>query len=192
VHVIVDEEDKASHFEALVLPHLDAAYNLAHWLMHDEHGAQDTVKLAYARAFQFCEGFRGGDPRVWLLRFVGHTCVTALHNDNHEDQRARINEPHDADAGAVSNSLFVHATDTQELILSSHDAESIVNRALRRLPQALREIIILKEMEDLSYKEIALIAGVPIAVVMSRLAHGRKLLLAYLSQCSAGDSYGLF
>jgi len=166
-------------FEAIALPHLDAAYNLARWLTRNDQDAEDLVQAAYVRAFRFFASFRGEDARSWLLTIVRNTHFTQL-RDNWQSRNAM---PFDEE-------LHADGADAQQLspegALLQRDARAAVNHALERLPTAFREVVVLKDMNDFSYKEIAEIVGVPIGTVMSRLARGRKLLLAYLDGYAPG------
>lgn len=159
------EQNPRAHFEQTVLVHLDAAYNLARWLTRDEHDAEDVVQEAVLRAFRFFGGFHGGDSRAWLLTIVRHTGYTWLQkNRAHEllalDEAAEIAEP---------------GPSPEEQVLQSVDRQSL-RQALEELPVEFREVIVLRELEELSYKEIANVTGIPIGTVMSRLARGRKRL----------------
>jgi RNA polymerase sigma-70 factor (ECF subfamily) len=174
------DDDKTARFEAMTMPHLDAAYNLARWLTRNEHDADDLVQSAYLRAFRFADGFRGGDVRAWLLTIVRHTYYTALRDGQ-------------AQRGDVSYDEELHGEEQDDgadpaAIAASRDTCRTVNAALAQLPQAFREVLVLKEMDDLSYKQIAEVTETPIGTVMSRLARARKLLLAYLKQ---GEQHGL-
>ena len=164
------KDDDTARFEAMAMPHLDAAYNLARWLTRNEHDADDLVQNAYLRAFRFAGGFRGGDARAWLLTIVRHTYYTSLRDGQAEKGDVSFDEAlHDQDGGG----------DPAEII-ASQDASRTVNAALARLPVAFREVLVLKEMDDLSYKQIAEVTEAPIGTVMSRLSRARQLLLAYL------------
>ncbi|MFC5472671.1 sigma-70 family RNA polymerase sigma factor [Paraherbaspirillum soli] len=176
----LDGNDKARQFEEIALPHLDAAYNLARWLTRNDQDAEDLVQAAFLRAFKFFKGFRGGDARAWLLTIVRHTYYTSLRDSR--QQRADVGfdeEIHgqDDDASAISIDAIGNRP---ENILASRDAKNAINQALEKLPQIFREIVVLKDIDDWSYKEIAVIADIPIGTVMSRLARGRKLLIEYL------------
>lgn len=184
--------DKISAFEQAALPHLDAAYNLARWLTRNDHDAEDLVQAAFERALKFFDGFRGGDARAWLLTIVRNTYYTSLRDGKHESRDVGFDEEihhHDDEAPVLWPSQGVSGN--PESLLAGRDTKRIVNAALEKLPHSFREAVVLKEMEELSYKEIAEIAGVPIGTVMSRLARGRKLLVEYLKQCAAGEKNGL-
>ncbi|MES2072082.1 MAG: sigma-70 family RNA polymerase sigma factor [Pseudomonadota bacterium] len=183
----LDEEQLVRQFEALVLPHLDAAYSLARWLTLNTQDAEDLAQMAYVRAFRFFPGFQGGDARAWMLTIVRHTYYTSLRDHKPEQhdvpyEESEHGQHEDADCSSYDDLL------NPELILARQDAHKIVHQALEQLPQRFREIVVLKEIEDLSYKEIAEIVGIPMGTVMSRLARGRKLLLAYLKPACQGGS----
>ena len=163
----MDERERSKLFEETVLPHLDAAYNLARWLADNDHDAQDVTQEASLRAFKFFAGFRGENARAWLLSIVRNTFYTWLRKNRPQEKTVEINDEtldiEDASTNAQAvNPQFV-------------DADA-VRRAITDLPVEFREVVILREMEGFSYKEIAGLADVPIGTVMSRLARARKLL----------------
>ena len=163
----VPNESTLRRFEQAVLPHLPAAYNLALWLTRDDHDAEDVVQEAYMRAFRFFDGFHGGDSRPWLLAIVRHTCYTWLqHNRRHELMTGFDEEIHSLDGEATN----------PETILLHRTNQLLLRQVLEELPVEYREVIILRELEGLSYKEIAAIADLPVGTVMSRLARARKRL----------------
>jgi RNA polymerase sigma-70 factor (ECF subfamily) len=159
-------EDKLARFERTLVPHLDSAYNLARWLTQNEQDAQDVVQEAYLRAFGFFDGFRGGDGRAWLLAIVRNTCYTWIRRNRGGSVASFEEEVHGLDQAAQ---------DPETLALRTEDARQ-VRQALEEVPEELRETLILREMEGLSYKQIAEMAGVPLGTVMSRLARARKRL----------------
>jgi len=161
------EADKLARFEQSVLPHLGAAYNLARWLTRNPHDAEDVVQEAYMRAFKFFAGFRGGDSRSWLLTIVRNTCYTWM-EQNRPRELATALEPE-------IHAIESHSPDPEATLLQMASADTL-RRALDGLPVEFREVIVLRELEELSYKEIAGICGVPLGTVMSRLARGRKRL----------------
>jgi len=176
--VSVDDRERLELFEQTVLPHLDAAYNLARWLAGNDHDAQDVAQEASLRAFRYFGGFRGDNPRAWLLTIVRNAFYTWLRK-NRPEKTVEINDEtldiEDASANAETvNPQFA-------------DADA-VRRAIAELPVEFREIVILREMEGFSYKEIAELAEVPIGTVMSRLARARKLLQKSLTAAfKSGD-----
>jgi len=165
------DKSKVVQFEAIALPHLAAAYNLARWLVHNEHDAEDVVQEAYLRAFKFFSGYYGGDSRSWLLTIVRNTCYTWLQ----QNRALRLTDPLDDKLDEVG----LDFGDPEMLLVRSVDSQ-IVRNALRELPVEFREVVVLREMEGLSYKEIANIADIPIGTVMSRLKRGRARLYAIL------------
>ncbi|MGH8751570.1 MAG: sigma-70 family RNA polymerase sigma factor [Burkholderiales bacterium] len=168
--------DSSRRFEEIALPHLNAAYNLARWLLRNEHDAEDLVQEAYLRAFRFFDGFHGGDARAWLLAIVRNTCYTWL-----KQNRAReLNDVFDEEVHAA-----VDESNPETLLLANADAQ-LLNRALEQLPLEFREILVLRELEDLSYKEIAEVAQIPLGTVMSRLARARNMLRVTLTRMAGG------
>jgi RNA polymerase sigma-70 factor (ECF subfamily) len=163
----VQEKTQQVRFEQIVLPHLDAAYNLARWLTRNDQDAEDVVQEACLRAFKFFGGFYGGDSRAWLLTIVRNTCYSWLrHNRAHELTTPFDESIHDVEcAGLNPEALLLHQADQQ-----------LLRRALEALPVESREVIVLRELEGLSYKEIGTIADIPLGTVMSRLARARKRL----------------
>jgi RNA polymerase sigma-70 factor, ECF subfamily len=156
-----------STYEQKVLPHLDAAYNLARWLTSNDHDAQDVTQEASLRAFKYFESFHGENARAWLLTIVRNTFYTWLK----KNRPAEIARALDDQALAVEDV----SANADNINLGLADAET-VRRAIAELPIEFREVIVLREMEGLSYKEIAALSNVPIGTVMSRLARARKQL----------------
>src|ERR1044071_5404732 len=159
------------NFEEAVMPHLDAAYNLARWLMRNEDDAQDMVQEAYLRALRFFGGFHGTDAKEWLLTIVRNTCYTSLKRNKSAELLADFEE--------VVLTKESDEPDPEAMHVLKVRAQ-LVNEAIEKLPVEFREVVILRELEELSYKEIAVVTGVPIGTVMSRLARARKRLLAML------------
>jgi RNA polymerase sigma-70 factor (ECF subfamily) len=156
-----------------MMPHLDAAYNLARWLTRNEHDAQDVVQDAFLRAFKFFAGFRGGNSRSWLLSIVRHTGYTWLQKNRRQELLTSFDEQrHDVEDPTSGPQTAPLAIADQQL----------VREAVEALPAEFREVTILRELEGLSYKEIAEVIGAPIGTVMSRLARARKQLHASLTQ----------
>jgi RNA polymerase sigma-70 factor (ECF subfamily) len=171
----VDEQTRARRFESLFAAHLDAAYDFARWLTRNDGNAEDVVQEACLRAFRSIDGFRGGNGRAWLLAIVRNTYYTWF-----KKQSAALVVPFDEDTFSSDDAESGDGADSVEQVLQRRDARRLVNEALARLPEEFREVIVLRELEDLSYKEIAAVAGIPLGTVMSRLARGRKLLLEHL------------
>ena len=174
---MIDQAD-LRRFERLALPHLDAAYNLARWLTRDDQDAQDVVQEAMLRALRYFASFRGDNARPWLLTIVRHTCYGWL-RENRPALQAPLDGGDDADAPAWDPPA--PDTDEPQVAAARRDERAQVNRALAALPVAYREVLVLRELEDLSYRDIAAIVQVPVGTVMSRLARARGLLRAALA-----------
>jgi RNA polymerase sigma-70 factor, ECF subfamily len=171
--------DSASkrRFEEIVLPHLGAAYNLARWLTRNDQDAQDVVQDAYLRAFRFFDGFRGNEGRAWLLAIVRHTCYTWLQKNRPAEVVAVSDAEGQMEEGAGFDTEIAGAGGgNPEAIALQNAHRRMLNDAIAALPLGFREVLILRELEDMSYKEIARIIDVPMGTVMSRLARERKLL----------------
>ena len=153
-------------FDEVVLPHLDVAYRLARWLMRNEHDAEDVVQEASLRALRYFRTFTGGDGRAWFLRIVRNTCAgwpghrfNALTDPFDEEQH------HSAQA----------ASDPEALLLQTDDA-TLIARAMHNLPDRLHQVLVLRELEGLSYRELADVMGIPMGTVMSSLSRARQAL----------------
>ena len=168
-------EQDEGRFAASVLPHLDAAYNLARWLVRDAHDAQDVVQDALVRALRHFDGFRGGDPRPWLLAIVRNAAFAWLGSRRAGEVDFSEHE-HELDAAL---SLSAPPGDPESLAIRRAERQEI-DAAIAALPIAFREAVVLRELEDLSYRDIARITDVPIGTVMSRLSRARHLLAAAL------------
>jgi RNA polymerase sigma-70 factor (ECF subfamily) len=155
-----------------VVPHVDAAYNLARWLTRNDHDAEDVVQEAFLRAFRYFDGLRGGEARPWLLAIVRNTCFTWLKANRPAELVGGLE---DDDAGSPYGGHEPYAP-SAEAVASINLGKRTLNEAISALPAAFREVLILRELEDLSYKEISRIVEVPIGTVMSRLARARRLL----------------
>ena len=148
----------------MVLPHLDAAYNLARWLTRNAHDADDVLQDAMLRAYRHFAGLRG-EPRPWLLAVVRNACWSWL----------QANRP--ADIEPLDDEIADDALPGPEAALARSLDRRLLNEAIAALPVQFREVLVLRELEDLSYRDIARIAGVPIGTVMSRLSRARRLLV---------------
>ena len=165
-------QNKLASFEKAVLPHLDAAYNLARWLTRNDADAQDVVQEAYLRAFKFFGGFHGEDGRAWLLGIVRNTTYTWMQRNRSPE----LNMPLDDELHEVkSNDLNPEA-----LLLQKAD-EQMLRQAVEELPLEFREVLVLRELDEMSYKQIAVVADLPLGTVMSRLARARKRLQQILA-----------
>lgn len=169
--------DVAQRFEALVLPHMHSAYDLARWLAHNDQDARDVVQEAYLRAFRFFDSFRGSDARPWLLSIVRNTFYTW-----YQQNRGRA-----ADITVFDEMIHgqpaagAEADDDPVAQLLRRERGTQVNAALRQLRVEYREVVVLRELEDMSYREIAGIVGIPIGTVMSRLGRARQQLASLLA-----------
>jgi len=158
------ELTKLERFEQIVMPHTNAAYNLARWLMRNEQDAEDAVQEAFLRAFRFFDGFQGVDGRAWLLAIVRNTCRSWFHRTAKEAP-AEIDEV----------TLSCPAPNAEARMLRQADIDD-VRGCIEELPAEYRDTIVLREMEEMSYKEIAEVLSAPIGTVMSRLARARARL----------------
>ena len=166
------EKEELTSFEAMMLPHLDAAHNLARWLLRNDEDAQDVVQEAFLRAFKSFSGFHGSNGRAWLLTIVRNTSYTLLKKNRVVDLTTSYDEEiHAPSEESVSPATILEHTEDAELIRQAMDA----------LPAEFREVLILRHQEDLSYKEIADITQIPPGTVMSRLARARAKLKEYLA-----------
>lgn len=176
---------RQARFQDVVLRHLDAAYNLARWLTRNDDDAQDIAQEACLRAFKFFDGFHGDDARAWLLAIVRNTYFTWLKTRRNRAQDESFEEEIHGLGDSSTTVTDCASYGNPEVLLMQQAGKQIINSALERLPVESREIIVLRELEDLSYKEIASILQVPIGTVMSRLARARKLLREQLQQMNA-------
>ena len=167
------ESPRLSEFERKVLPHLDAAYNLARFLMRNDQDAEDAVQEASLRAFRFFDNFRGENARGWFLSIVRNTSFTLMKKRRPEEMNIAFDEElHGGQIPALDAGRSLDLAQNRQTVRS----------AIEQLPVEFREAITLRELEGLSYKEIADIAGVPIGTIMSRLARGRHQLQLVLSK----------
>ena len=158
--------------EEALLPHLDAAYNLARWLTRDERDAEDIVQEAYLRAIKHFATFRGDNARPWLLTIVRNTYYTWIHHN-------RLTES--IDPFDDEEHVLISDAPNPEMLLLQEADKQIVRSALRKLPTQFLEVIVLREFEEMSYQQIADVAQVPLGTVMSRLARARKRLAQLIS-----------
>lgn len=169
-------------FETLVLPHLDAAYNLARWLLRDVAAAEDAVQEASLRAFRYIDSLRGDDARAWLLGIVRNTCFTVLERRRNAPEVVEFDDAEfDAALGAVA-----HEGSDPARQLEQRRLRTLIDAAIRALSPPLREVIVLREFEDLDYAQIAQICAVPVGTVMSRLSRAREKMRSVLTQSNLG------
>jgi RNA polymerase sigma-70 factor (ECF subfamily) len=162
-------------FERVAMPHLDAAYNLARWLTQDDHDAEDVVQEALVRAMRYIDGFRGDSARAWLLQIVRNTCFTWL-KENRAKNQTTLDDFDDA-AEAIA------APESQEppAIAMRKADKAQIDAAIAALPVPYREVLVLRELEELPYSDIARIAEIPVGTVMSRLSRARAQIRASLT-----------
>ena len=179
----MEEKDLRAEFNRVALPHLDAAYNLARWLTRHDQDAEDVVQAAYLRAFQFFPSFHGDAGRAWMLQIVRNTCYTWLEKNRPREPASATPEMFDAVTSIES--------DPARLLEQREDRQMLM-QAIQALPLEFREVVVLRELEELPYKEIARIAEIPLGTVMSRLARAREKLHELLNRPGhAEGSHGL-
>jgi RNA polymerase sigma factor (sigma-70 family) len=167
-------------FEEVVLPHLDAAFNYARWLTRNDADAQDVVQDAYLRALRFFSSLRDDDARAWLLTIVRNTWYGRFSRRGGSEPAVEFDEKkdHRSDEGLDPEALMLQ-----------QQAVDTVRRAIEALPADFREVIVLRELEGMSYKDIAAVVGIPIGTVMSRLARGRERLLVILGSSATMEGH---
>jgi len=170
----LDGEDRR-RFERLVLPHVDAAFNLARWLLRRREDAEEVAQEALLRACRFFRGFHGGDARAWLLQIVRNTCYSWLEKNRPRELMVEFDEELHPQPVATPESIAIADEDRERL-----------SRALETLPPRFREILVLRELEGCSYKEIAAITAIPIGTVMSSLSRARRQLHSALVNSPQG------
>jgi RNA polymerase sigma-70 factor (ECF subfamily) len=165
-------------FEDALLPHLDAAYSLARWLTRNDQDAQDVVQEAYLRAFRFFPAFRGGDAHAWIMKIVRNTCYSWLNENRPLQNASEFDE----------NAFFpgTRPSNPEEVVLQN-DSGTLVRKALETLPTHFREVLVLRELDGMSYKEIAEITGMPAGTVMSSLSRARDRFRQALKDLMVGD-----
>jgi RNA polymerase sigma-70 factor (ECF subfamily) len=169
----INPESRLRLFEEAILPHLNAAYNLARWLTRNEHDAQDVVQEAYLRAFRFFDGYKGGDGKAWLREVVRNTCFTWLRREKRNLTTVVFDE--------AAHSPPVHSPDQEEALVNAANG-TVLQNCIERLPDEFREVLIMRDLEEMSYRQIAEVAGLPAGTVMSRLSRARKRL----AECVSG------
>ena len=160
-------ESRLRLFEEVILPHLNAAYNLARWLTRNEHDAQDVVQEAYLRAFRFFDSYKGGDGKSWLLEVVRNTCFTFHRREKRNMTSVEFDE--------TTHTPSVTPPDAEEALVVA-SKKTILKDCIEGLPDAFRGILVMRELEEMSYQQISDVAGLPPGTVMSRLSRARKRL----------------
>jgi RNA polymerase sigma-70 factor, ECF subfamily len=167
-------------FERQMLPHLDAAYNLARWLVRNDEDAEDAVQDAFLRAYQAFASYEGGSEKAWLMTIVRNVCLTRLKRLAQSGKVVMLDEAMGEVEGASADIVPASLNSRPDAELLAKIERARVQAALKKLPQNLREIVVLREFEDLSYQEISEVVGVPVGTVMSRLSRAREQLKALL------------
>jgi RNA polymerase sigma-70 factor (ECF subfamily) len=167
VNVAIGSESRLRLFEEVILPHLNAAYNLARWLTRNEHDAQDVVQESYLRAFRFFDGFRSGDGKAWLLEVVRNTCFTFHRREKRSATSVAFEESIHTPA--------VNLPNAEEALVEANNRK-MLRGCIDGLPEAFREVLVMRELEEMSYRQIADVTGLPVGTVMSRLSRARKRL----------------
>ena len=170
-------------FEAVALPHLDAAYALARWMTRNDADAADVVQEAYLRAFRYFDSYRAGDAKSWLLKIVRRTCLIWLQRNRPADVVSLEGEAEFGDTGAT-------ASGEAEALLENRSDLRRLDQLIEALPEPLRETIVLRELHELGYREIAEVTGVPIGTVMSRLHRARSVLFRAWDTTEFGERTG--
>ena len=185
------QDDRRRRFELLALPHLDAAYNLARWLARNPSDAEDVVQDAYLRAFRYFDTFQGVNFRVWLLTIVRNAFVNWV-KENRSGRMVFLPDTPVADTAETEETMWgSRPRDPEALLLESIDSQTL-SRLMEQLPAEYREVLLLREVEDLAYKEIATVTGAPIGTVMSRLARARlSLRNLWLRQAETENAHGV-
>jgi RNA polymerase sigma factor (sigma-70 family) len=173
---VLDLQERA-RFEQLVLPHLDAAFNLARWVLRGRNDAEDVAQEALLRAYRFFPGFNGADARAWLLQIVRNACYSWLEKNRPMDLSTEFDEQ-----------LYPQSSVTPESLAIAGDDKQRLTQALEALPPRFREVLVLRELEGCSYKEIASITSMPIGSVMSALSRARQRLHQSLAQSGSAKN----
>ncbi len=185
----VAQSELTQRFHDLIVPHLDAAYNFARFLSRDADASQDIVQEAFLRAYRSFDTYQGGDPRAWLFAIVRNCC----HVWRQTDRRKARFEQHMSDAGGsdpddAGQYEIASEEDTPEKATIRRSEQERVRAVIGGLPEPMREILVLRELEDLSYREIAEIIDAPIGTVMSRLARARREFGEAWGACSKSEA----
>jgi len=172
----LDAEERL-HFERLVLPHVDAVFNLARWLLRRPEDAEEVAQEALLRACRFFRGFHGEDVRAWMLQIVRNTCYSWLEKNRPRELMVEFDEE-----------LHLQPVASPESIAITNDDRERLTRALEALPSRFREVIVLRELEGCSYREIATIMSIPFGTVMSSLSRARRQLHSALADPSCKET----
>lgn len=180
-------QHQRAEFERLILPHAGAAYSLARWLMRQPHDAEDAAQEAMLRAYRAFDGYQGGSPSAWLLVIVRNTCLTLLERRRADRNVVVLSDVvHELELARHQNAATAHQLPDEAVI--TDEERRRVHAAIQALPVAFREVLVLREFHELSYREIAEVVGVPAGTVMSRLARARERLAVLLAGSQGTES----
>jgi RNA polymerase sigma-70 factor (ECF subfamily) len=180
----IAERRRRGRFEAVMLPHLDAAYSLARWLTRNDADAADVVQEAYLRAFRYFDSYRDGDAKSWVLKIVRRTCYSWIER-NRPAEIIPLEAQTELDDTAAAPP---EAAGNTEALLQSRSDLRRLDHLIEALPAPLREVIVLRELHELGYRDIAEVTGVPIGTVMSRLHRARSALRRAWDEKEIGDA----
>jgi RNA polymerase sigma factor (sigma-70 family) len=164
---VTSPESRLRRFEEIILPHLNSAHNLARWMTRNDQDAQDVVQESYMRAFRFFDSYRGGDGKAWLLEIVRNTCFTFQRREMRKSTVVVFEE-----AAHTPNAKQPNA---EEALVEAGNRQ-ILRRCIESLPEPFREVLVMRELEEMSYRQIAEVSGMPPGTVMSRLSRARQRL----------------
>ena len=170
---VTSPESRLRLFEEIILPHLNSAFNLARWMTRNDQDAQDVVQESYLRAFRFFDSYRGGDGKSWLLEVVRNTCFTFQRREMRKSTVVVFDE--------AAHTPSVNQPNVEEALVEAGKRQ-ILRRCIEGLPEPFREVLVMRELEEMSYRQIAEVAGVPPGTVMSRLSRARQRL----EECAKG------
>jgi RNA polymerase sigma-70 factor, ECF subfamily len=178
-----------AEFEGLMLPHLNAAYSLARWMMRHPEEAEDAVQDAYLRALEHFDRYQGRGEKAWLMTIVRNVCLTRLKRSRQSAKVVMMEDVLGEVEQVNSQNSLGHRLSEPEIAVIAKAERDEVHHALRRLPTSFREVLVLRELQELSYQEIAGIIGIPIGTVMSRLARARSALKSSFSRLEAENTH---
>ena len=164
---VTSPESRLRLFEELMLPHLNSAHNLARWMTRNDQDAQDVVQESYMRAFRFFDSYRGGDGKAWLLEVVRNTCFTFQRREMRRSTAVLFDE--------AAHTPSVHQPNAEDALVEAGNRQ-ILRLCIESLPEQFREVLVMRELEEMSYRQIAEVIGLPPGTVMSRLSRARKRL----------------
>lgn len=180
-------QERRAEFERVMMPHLVAAHDLARWLMRHPQEAEDAVQDAFLKAFRAFDGYAGGNARAWILAITRNTCMTRLSRLRSDSKVVMLDVGTPDREGSILDTLRDPSRGADEALIGEGERKR-VHGALKKLPELYREVLIMRELNDLSYREIADAVGISIGTVMSRLARGRARMRTLLADEDAPAS----